>query len=397
MSVRSGRLSGAAMPPPTTTDDFRRGWILRFLVYPSKLRRWAKMFILLGLVCLFTVGLSRSLNWQDEARLQSDNAVVHFPPPRQTGQHTHDPNIIRVGDTYYLYHVGEHIFIHTAPSMAGPWRHVGSVLDANSIIPKGDRAVPWAPTVIAVDGTYYCYYSVSKAGCRDSAVGVATSKSPGPGKWHDHGVVVQTGSGNGSDVSPYTMSNAIDPAALVLPDGSAYLTFGSYWTGIYQVPLGKDLISPVSTTKPDARHLAYKPNGASDPNRIAKSLCGDPTGPHAIEGAFTSYHNGYYYLWFSHGRCCDLDRGTLPAAGSEYSIRVGRSKDPRGPYIDQSGKNLVDGGGTVIYGSNAETYAPGGQGVIRVGDTDILYYHYRESTPTKNEPLHRSIPKTKTH
>jgi arabinan endo-1,5-alpha-L-arabinosidase len=340
------------------------------------------MLVLLGLLCLFTVGLSRSLYLRDEARLQSDDAVVHFPSPRQTRLHTHDPNIIRVGDTFYLYHVGEHIFIHTAPSMAGPWRHVGSVLDANSVIPKGDRAVPWAPTVVAVDGTYYCYYSVSKAGCRDSAVGVATSQSPGPGNWYDHGVVVQTGTSNGSDVSPYTISNAIDPATLVLPDGSAYLTFGSYWTGIYQVPLGKDLISPVSTTQPDARHLAYEPHAISAPNQNANSLCGDPTGPHAIEGAFTSHHGGYYYLWFSHGRCCDLDRGTLPAAGSEYSIRVGRSRDPRGPYIDQSGKNLVDGGGTVIYGSNAETYAPGGQGVIRVGDTDMLYYHYRESTPT---------------
>jgi hypothetical protein len=74
---------------------------------------------------------------------------------------------------------------------------------------------------------------------------------------------------------------------------------------------------------------------------------------------------------------------------------VGRSKDPRGPYIDQSGKNLVDGGGTVIYGSNAETYAPGGQGVIRVDDTDILYYHYRESTPTNLTFIHQKQRLTK--
>lgn len=61
-----------------------------------------------------------------------------------------------------------------------------------------------------------------------------------------------------------------------------------------------------------------------------------------------------------------------------YSIRVGRSQNPRGPFIDKSGKDLVDGGGSLVYGSNGDTYAPGGQGVIRVDGTDVLYYHYRE-------------------
>ncbi|KAJ5627299.1 Glycoside hydrolase family 43 [Penicillium herquei] len=344
------------------------------------------MLVLLGLACLFSAGLSLSLNqnqvrdFDQNAGLDQDDAVTQFPPPRQTGQHTHDPTILKVGDEFYLYNVGEHIFIQTAPSMAGPWKKVGSVLDANSVIPKGDRAAPWAPTVIEFDGVYYCYYSVSKAGCRDSAVGVATSNSPGPGNWHDHGAVVQTGTGNGSDVAPYTISNAIDPSALILPNGDAYLTFGSYWTGIYQVPLAKDFLSPLSTTEPDARHLAYEPNVISTPNRNANSLCGDPTGPHAIEGAFISYHDGYYYLWFSHGNCCNLNINKLPDPGKEYSIRVGRSQNPRGPFIDKSGKDLVNGGGTVIYGSNGETYAPGGQGVLRDGDTDILYYHYQNKT-----------------
>jgi beta-xylosidase len=64
-----------------------------------------------------------------------------------------------------------------------------------------------------------------------------------------------------------------------------------------------------------------------------------------------------------------------------YSIRVGRSQSPRGPFTDKSGKDLVKGGGELVYGSNGETYAPGGQAVLRDGDTDVLYYHYCAFTP----------------
>lgn len=50
--------------------------------------------------------------------------------------------------------------------------------------------------------------------------------------------------------------------------------------------------------------------------------------------------------------------------------------DPRGPYLDKDGTDLVDGGGSVIYGSNGEVYAPGGEGVLNDGQNDILFYHY---------------------
>lgn len=62
-----------------------------------------------------------------------------------------------------------------------------------------------------------------------------------------------------------------------------------------------------------------------------------------------------------------------------YSIRVGRSHSPTGPFTDKAGTDLVKGGGEIVYGSNGDTYAPGGQGVLRDGDGDVLYYHYRES------------------
>lgn len=47
----------------------------------------------------------------------------------------------------------------------------------------------------------------------------------------------------------------------------------------------------------------------------------------------------------------------------------------------------MKGGGEIVYGSNGDTYAPGGQGVLRDGDTDVLYYHYCEA-PSSKIPIH---------
>jgi len=49
--------------------------------------------------------------------------------------------------------------------------------------------------------------------------------------------------------------------------------------------------------------------------------------------------------------------------------------------VDKNGEKLLNGGGTIVYGSNhGVAYAPGGLGVL-TGDrnnSDILYYHYCE-------------------
>lgn len=58
--------------------------------------------------------------------------------------------------------------------------------------------------------------------------------------------------------------------------------------------------------------------------------------------------------------------------------------DPRGPYLDKDGVDLVDGGGTVVYGSNDDVYAPGGEGVLNDGQTDVLFYHYGTYPATPN-------------
>ncbi|KAL2820866.1 Arabinan endo-1,5-alpha-L-arabinosidase B [Aspergillus cavernicola] len=337
-------------------------------IRPSALRRYIKMAVLL--VVFFFISLAVSAAISPRSNSTSNNGTQSedtppatvFPPTHGTDFLIHDPSIILVGKTFYSYSVGPHIAINQAPSLDGPWTELGTVLDADSMISKGDRTAPWAPNTLQIGTTFYCYYSVSNAGSRDSAIGVATSDKPGPGGWTDHGPILQSGTGNGSDVYPLNESNTIDPSVLFDTDGSAYLSFGSFWSGIWQVRLEQDLVSiDEDPAVFDAQHLAAN----------TESRRGQP-----IEGGFISYHTPYYYLWYSWGTCCEFKDPASRTSGKEYRIRVGRSNSARGPFVDRQGKDMVDGGGDTVYGSNADTFAPGGQGVLTDAESDVLYYHY---------------------
>ncbi|CAI7577105.1 unnamed protein product [Penicillium glandicola] len=287
-----------------------------------------------------------------------------FPLANRGNIPAHDPNIILHDEHYYLFKGGIHIPIFKSANMSGPWEKLGTVLSGDSQIHKGNRSRPWAPTTIEKNGTFYCYYTLSAKGSRNSAIGVATTTALDGRPWTDHGAVINTGKGAGSGVWPYTITNAIDASFILDQDSQQpYLNYGSFWHDIWQVPLADDLLSVKDADSPDAVQLTFIPRVKLKPE----------------EGAWMSFRDGFYYLWFSHGNCCNFQRG-FPARGKEYSIRVGRSKSVRGPFRDKMGKKLLNGGGTVVYGSNhGVVYAPGGLGVLAGKNDsmpDILYYHY---------------------
>ncbi|KAL5335456.1 glycosyl hydrolase [Aspergillus crustosus] len=336
------------------------------------------MAILLVLLLLVTLALSARIRPSHNGTYREETPVAEgFPLPHTTDLHIHDPSITRVGSTFYSYSVGPGMVIHESPSLDGPWTQTGTVLSGDSIIPKGDRKAPWAPNTIQIGDTFYCYYAVSNAGCRDSAIGLSSSKSPGPGGWTDQGLIIQSGNGDGANRFPLDQSNTIDPNIFVDFDGAVYMVFGSFWTGIWQIPLQPDLKSVAEVDgNLDARHLAAEPGVIFRGRKNANAICGDVTGAHPVEGAFLAYHAPYYYLWFSWGRCCEFKSEKMRNSGKEYRIRVGRSKNVRGPFVDKQGTDLVDGGGETVYGSQGEVFAPGGQGVLTDEFGDVLYYHY---------------------
>ncbi|KAI9370148.1 endo-1,5-alpha-L-arabinosidase [Aspergillus egyptiacus] len=298
---------------------------------------------------------------------ESFSDTTDYPLPNQGNVAAHDPNIVEYDHYFYLFKGGVKIPVLRAPKLDGPWERIGTVLDGLSAIKKQNRRRPWAPAVTQWKNRFYCFYSVSKNGKRNSAIGLASSDSILPGSWTDHGALINTGNGSLSDIYPYNVTNAIDPAFFVDQEsGNPYLLYGSHWDGIFQVPL-TDELAIENPRNPGVDHLAYHPG-----NRRKH-----------IEGAFMSYRDPFYYLWFSHGQCCHFDKLGFPKKGTEYSIRVGRSTSIHGPFVDRDDKDLLGGGGSVVYGSNhGEVYAPGGLGVLLgIGDRpDVLYYHYHNTS-----------------
>ncbi|KAK1750465.1 putative arabinan endo-1,5-alpha-L-arabinosidase A [Echria macrotheca] len=267
-----------------------------------------------------------------------------------TCTNTHDPSIIvRTDGTYFRFSTGGRIAIHSASNITGPWKYRGAALPNDSSINLRGNQDLWAPDVSFLNGTYYLYYAVSTFGSQTSAIGVARSANLEPGSWTDLG---STGISSDSR-KPY---NAIDPN-LIITNRTRFLTFGSFWNGLYQIPMGSPPVRAADSVS-TPRQISYDKSDKAE------------------EGPVVFENEGHFYLFFSRGACCGYDKDR-PARGKEYRIVVCRSDSPSGGFVDQSGVACTSGGGTVVLGSHKWVYGPGGQGVYRDAVLGpILYYHY---------------------
>ncbi|MFP8963111.1 arabinan endo-1,5-alpha-L-arabinosidase [Streptomyces nanhaiensis] len=257
----------------------------------------------------------------------------------------HDPSMVRLDDgRYILYstHNGPQARISTDRTR---FTHAGAAFpDPPSWWGRySPERSPWAPDVSKQGGRYWLYYSLSTFGSNHSAIGVATSPSGLPGTWTDHGPVHTTTTGSDH--------NAIDPSLFVDDDGKWWMTFGSWWTGIKMIRLDP------STGK---QHPG---------DRTLYSVAARNPTSNGIEGPTLVKRGGHYYLFASFDKCC---AGT----DSTYSIRVGRSTSPTGPFRDRDGVDMRDNGGTVVLETHGQVVGPGGQSVMSDVDGDLLVYHY---------------------
>lgn len=278
--------------------------------------------------------------------LAPGTALAYPAPGHVTGDIVvHDPTMVRRSDgTYLLYATGGGLAMRSStdrvafraggsafPTVPSWWSRYSSVPEA------------WAPDISYHGGKYLMYYAVSRFGSNTSAIGFATSSTGMPGSWTDHGIVHST------DAS--SDHNAIDPNLFVDDDGTWWLTFGSWWTGIKMIRLDP------GTGKQHAG------------DRTRYSLASRPTGSRAVEAPQLVKRNGVYYLFASYDRCC---AGT----SSTYKIKVGRASRVTGPYTDRAGVPMMNNGGTVVLESHGRVIGPGGQSVIKDADGHLLVYHY---------------------
>ena len=160
----------------------------------------------------------------------------------------------------------------------------------------------WAPEAVRVGDEWRLYYSASTFGSTRSAIGMAVSESI-TGPWEDRGIVIR------SDANAVSKPNAIDPCLFTDPTGKQYMTWGSFFGGIWLTEL-------------DGEGFAV-----GDPVRIAGFRgC-------RAEGSYLIWlpQTAYYYLFVSYG-----------SLSEDYNIRVGRSRTIEGPYLDANGRNLAD-------------------------------------------------------
>jgi len=286
---------------------------------------------------------------------------------------THDPSIIKEGKTWYVFATGKAPgggqFAIRCSTDLEQWKLCGQVFPA---IPEWiHRASPgteelWAPDISYVNHEYRLYYAYSLFGKNTSGIALAVNKTLDPAspdfKWIDKGLVFES---KASDDF-----NAIDPNFIQDQHGHAWLAFGSFWDGIKMRRLddATGLLSASDTTLYSLARRA-RPSGA-DPAKP-----GLPPDWEAVEAPFIVQHHGYFYLFTSWDLCC---RGTK----STYKTMVGRSKSVTGPYVDQAGKLLTEGGGTEFLVANSRWFGPGGESVLMdpKGQDLIVFHAYDAKT-----------------
>src|SRR5215469_9537168 len=275
----------------------------------------------------------------------------------------HDPStVIKCSGRYYIFGTGWGIMSKSSADrvnwVAGPRVFTNPPSWTTNAVP-GFTEHFWAPDVIYFKGQYHLYYAVSTWGKQVSAIGLATSPtldSASPKyRWTDRGPVIQSTNG-----LPY---NCIDPCVTFDTASHLWMSFGSYWTGIYLAQLDRDTGLLKARNGP-LTHLAYNSS---------------------IEASYLYHHGNYYYLFVNWGKCC-------AGVYSTYNIRVGRSRSITGPYLDRAGTNMVSGGGTLFLGTTGRFIGPGQIGILNDNVKYYFSYHYYDGDaygiPTLNlEPL----------
>ena len=269
------------------------------------------------------------------ASFMSANALaqISYSPISFQNASVHDPSIIKAGDTYYVF--GSHLASAKSKDLMKWQQMTDRLSDTNPLFLNGSanvytelaEALSWAQTTTLwapdvrqlADGKYYMYYNACKGDSPRSALGIAVSDNI-EGPYVNKGIILKSGmwgqtSPDGTIYDALKHPNTVDPNVFFDQAGKLWMIYGSYSGGIFIMQM-----DPVT--------------GAQLPNQgYGKRLIG---GNHSrIEASYVMYSplTGYYYMFTSFG---GLD------ANGGYNMRVARSTNPDGPYLDAQGNDMAN-------------------------------------------------------
>ena len=249
-----------------------------------------------------------------------------------------DPTIIKSNDgSFYLYATEDtrNVPIYKSSNLID-WKFQGTAFTDNTRPNFEPGGGIWAPDINYINGKYILHYSMSVWGGEwTCGIGAAVSDKP-EGPFTDKGKLFRS---NEIDVQ-----NSIDPF-YIEEDGKKHLFWGSF-RGIYAIELADDGLS----VKPGAQK-----------QQIAGT---------AFEGTYIHKKGDFYYLFASIGSCCE-------GVNSTYKLVVGRSKSLMGPYVDKTGKNMMDNGYNIVINANSRFVGNGHcPEIVQDKDgADWIFYH----------------------
>lgn len=222
------------------------------------------------------------------------------------------------------------------------WKFIGDALPQRPEWAKTTQEF-WAPhaSYDSMTRTYYLYYSgESDDKQTGKCLGVATSKNP-QGPFVDSGKPLICG----------TEFVNIDPMAFDDPKtGKKLLYWGSGFLPVKVQELSDDRLRFKENTIPLDLVL---PGKDSDYNIL-------------IEGAWVSYREGKYYLFYSGDNCCGKK--------ANYAVMVARADHAQGPFT-RLGETNESKSSTILIRSE-EWNAPGHNSIIvDEAGNDWIFYH----------------------
>ena len=274
------------------------------------MQKRAKKVLSLALAMLLTLGVF--MPQAAAAAYVNDSFSYPSAPSGYSSLSNYKSGSVGVHDTEFLYDSETDTYYAYITNSSNVYKSTDLVNWTSAGSRNGSA---WAPCIIKLatpityggtDYMYAAYDASSSFGTRDSQIRLFLSNSPYAGFVQVGSAIVSSGSDTTQDF------NAIDPKAFYAADGTLWMSFGSWFGGIYVVELDPATGYPFDIA-------------------TAVRICYRNINHAAIEGSTIIYNadTGYYYLMASYG---DLD--------DTYNARVGRSDSVTGPYFDYNGNNM---------------------------------------------------------